>query len=98
MAYLETVNTDWFDALTSNSFSHQHTLSMTGGSEEGQYYASIGYSRDNDVIWDDNNERYTVVLNLDANLTPWLRASLGVNGNISSRKHFGKFNKGKFGI
>ena len=88
VAYLETVNTDWFDVLTSNSFSHQHTLSMTGGSEEGQYYASIGYSRDNDVIWDDNNERYTVVLNLDANLAPWLRASLGVNGNISSRKYY----------
>lgn len=90
VAYLETVNTDWFDVLTSNSFSHQHTLSMTGGSEEGQYYASIGYSRDNDVIWDDNNERYTVVLNLDANLTPWLRASLGLNGNISGRKYYQK--------
>ena len=85
---LEELNTDWFDILTSDSFSHQHTLSITGGSEEGQYYASIGYTRDNDVIWDDNNERYTVVLNLDANLAPWLRASLGVNGNISSRKYY----------
>ena len=85
---LEELNTDWFDILTSDSFSHQHTLSITGGSEEGQYYASIGYTRDNDVIWDDNNERYTAVLNLDANLSDWLRASLNLNASITSRDYY----------
>ena len=85
---LEEMNTDWFDILTEDSFSHQHTVSITGGSEEGQYYASIGYSRDNDVIKGDHTERYTVVLNLDANLTPWLRASLSMNGNVNDRVYY----------
>ena len=88
VAKLETVNTDWFDLLTRNSLSHQHTISISGGSEEARYYASIGYNRDNDVIWDDNNERYTAALNLDANLTPWLTASLSMNGNVSSRDYY----------
>lgn len=88
MAKLETINTDWFDLLTRNSLSHQHTISISGGSEEARYYASIGYNRDNDVIWDDNNERYTAALNLDANLTPWLTASLSINGNVSSRDYY----------
>ena len=88
VAYLETVNTDWFDLLTQNSVSHQHTLSVSGGSEEARYYASIGYNRDNDVIMDDHNERFTAALNLDANLTPWLTASLGLNGNVSSRDYY----------
>ena len=88
VAKLETVNTDWFDLLTRNSLSHQHTISISGGSEEARYYASIGYNRDNDVIGDDNNERYTATLNLDANLTPWLTASLSMNGNVSSRDYY----------
>lgn len=85
---LETLNTDWFDLLTKNSFSHQHTVSISGGSSEASYYASIGYTRDNDVIWDDNNERYTAALRLDANLAYWLRASLNLNGNMSSRNYY----------
>lgn len=88
VAKLETINTDWFDLLTQNSLSHQHTISISGGSEEARYYASIGYNRDNDVIWDDNNERYTAALNLDANLTSWLTASLSINGNVSSRDYY----------
>lgn len=88
VARLETVNTDWFDLLTQNTVSHSHTISISGGSSESTYYASIGYTRDNDVIWDDNNERYTAALNLNANLTHWMRASLQMNGNVSSRRYY----------
>lgn len=88
VARLETVNTDWFDLLTKNTMSHAHTISISGGSQEATYYASIGYTRDNDVIWDDNNERYTANLNLNANLTRWMRASLQMNGNVSSRRYY----------
>lgn len=88
VARLETVNIDWFDLLTRNTMSHAHTISISGGSQEATYYASIGYTRDNDVIWDDNNERYTANLKLDANLTRWMRASLQMNGNISSRRYY----------
>lgn len=88
VSYLETLNTDWFDLLTEDSFSHQHTLSISGGSQEARYYASIGYTRDNDVVKTNRNERYTAALNLDANLTSWLTASVGLNGNVSSRDYY----------
>lgn len=87
VARLETVNTDWFDLLTRNTLSHSHTVSISGGSSDASYYASVGYTRDNDVIWDDNNERYTAALNLNTNLTHWMRASLQMNGNVSSRRY-----------
>lgn len=85
---METLNTDWFDLLTEDSFSHQHTLSISGGSQEARYYASIGYTRDNDMVKTNRNERYTTALNLDANLTSWLTASVGLNGNVSSRDYY----------
>ena len=44
MERLETTNTDWFDVLTRNSFSHSHNLSISGGSKKVTYNASFGYS------------------------------------------------------
>lgn len=87
VARLETVNTDWFDLLTDDALSHQHTLSLSGGSNDARYYTSIGYTRDNDVIRNAYNERYTVAMNLNANLTPWLKTSLGINGYINTRDY-----------
>lgn len=49
---IENNNTDWFAILTRDVISHNHTLSISGGTESLRYYSSIGYSRDNDVIRD----------------------------------------------
>ncbi len=87
VAYLETLNTDWFKLLTEDSFSHQHTISMSGGSEKTRYYASIGYSRDNDVIKGNYNERYTSSLNLESTLKDWFTASFQLQGNVSRRMY-----------
>ena len=85
---IETMNTDWFGLLTKDSWSHQHTLSVSGGSEAARYYGSIGYTRDNDVIRGDHNERYTAALNMDVNMAKWLTASLSLNGNVSKRVYY----------
>lgn len=76
VARLETVNTDWFDLLTEDTFSHQHTLSMSGGSEKTRYYSSIGFTRDNDVIKGNYNQRYTASLNLETTFSQWFTASV----------------------
>lgn len=88
LAKMETMNTDWFKLLTKDSWSHQHTLSVSGGSETARYYGSIGYTRDNDVIKGNRNERYTAALNLDVNMTRWLTASFNMNGNVSTRDYY----------
>ena len=87
VAQLETLNTDWFDLLTHDSFSQQHTVSVSGGSDAGRYYASIGYTDTDDVVKNTMNKRYTAALNLDANLTPWLDASFSMNGNVNKRTY-----------
>ena len=84
---LETLNTDWFDLLTHDSFSQQHTMSVNGGSDAGRYYASIGYADTDDVVKNTADKRYTAALNLDANLTSWLDASFNMKGNITRRSY-----------
>ena len=39
-------NTDWFSELFRNSFSHKHTVSVSGGSEKVQNRTSIGYNNE----------------------------------------------------
>lgn len=84
---LEENNTDWFHILTQDVFSHNHTLSMSGGSSGLRYYFSVGYAKDNDVIKDQGISRYTGNLSLDADLCEWLDMSIDFNGNISTRDY-----------
>ncbi len=85
---LETMNTDWFDLLTHDSFSQQHTVSLSGGSDRAAYYASLGYVDNYDVVKGTSNKRYSAVVNLDINFAPWLSGSFGVKGNVSDRKYY----------
>lgn len=88
VGYYETINTDWFKLLTHNSFSHQHTISMTGGSERGTYYASIGITDMDDVVNGTTNRRYNAMLNLDTQFTNWFSAAFDLKGNVSKREYY----------
>ena len=61
------MNTDWFDILCENSFSNKHTLSVTGGSPNIRYYASVGYNDERGVIKKEKNQTYTANLKLNGN-------------------------------
>ncbi len=84
---LEKMNTDWFALLTKDVFSHQHTVSISGGNEDIRYYSSIGYAIDNDVIPGNKFERYTAALNLDASLMKNLTLSFNLNANVGNRRY-----------
>lgn len=86
VAKLETMNTDWFDLLTQDTWSHQHTLSISGGSEQTRYYSSLGYTRDNDVIKGNYNERYTAAMNLEPPSTSGLPPNCNSRA-ISAKKN-----------
>ncbi|MCQ2266810.1 MAG: SusC/RagA family TonB-linked outer membrane protein [Bacteroidaceae bacterium] len=83
----ETVNTDWFKLLTHNSVKQQHSVSVSGGGESTRYYASAGYTRENDVIKTQYVDRYTAAVNLTTNLTKRLRANVRFNGNVQDKNH-----------
>lgn len=85
--YYETVNTDWFKLLTCDAYSHKHTLSVSGGSEQIRYYASLGYDKENGVSKDTYVDRYTMMMKVDANITDNFRLNLNVNGNIQKKNH-----------
>lgn len=87
VARYETVNTDWFKILTQDTYSHDHTFGVSGGSEHVRYYASVGYNRENGVSKTTYVERYTTRLNLNVGFTENIKMDFTLNGNIQKKNH-----------
>lgn len=79
---LANTNTDWFDLLTRNSFSHSHNLSVSGGSEKMVYNASVGYNKQSGVEKGNNAENMSGRLNVGITLNPKLRVDVSLVGAI----------------
>lgn len=88
LAWYETENTDWFDLLTHDSFSQQHTLTLSGGGSRSSYYASIGITDNDDIVKGSKNKRYNAMVNLDVNFSSWLTASFSLKGTVSDRQYY----------
>ena len=80
-------NTDWFSLLCKNSLSHDHSVNVSGGSEKVRYYASIGFTGQDDVIKYTNNNRYTAMVKLNTNLSKRFMLEFNVNGYYNTRKY-----------
>jgi len=87
VAKYETQNTDWFKLLCHNSLSSDHSINISGGTDKIRYYTSLGYTNDDDVINNNENERYTVNSNLDFALSKTFQASLNINAYSNKRKY-----------
>lgn len=83
----ETVNTDWFDILTHDTYSHDHTFSVSGGTEKLRYYVSVGYNYEDGVSKTTYTERYTTRINMDISFTEKVRANFSITGNVQKKNH-----------
>ncbi|WP_337659691.1 SusC/RagA family TonB-linked outer membrane protein, partial [Butyricimonas virosa] len=65
---LADMNTDWYDILFRNSFTHAHSLSLSGGKEGTRYYASLGYDDTQSTAIKNYSRRFTAT----AKVNSWL--------------------------
>jgi TonB-linked SusC/RagA family outer membrane protein len=68
-------NTDWYKELyRNNAFSQNHNLSISGGTEKLNYYASLGYLNYNGMLrhGSDGQERYNASGKINARLADWV--------------------------
>ena len=84
---MKTENTDWFSLLCRNSFSQDHSVSVSGGSDKVRYYTSLGVTQQDDVVRGAHNNRYTAMAKINYDISSKLKAELNINGNISSRDY-----------
>ncbi|MEY8592955.1 SusC/RagA family TonB-linked outer membrane protein [Butyricimonas hominis] len=84
--YYETLDTDWFDVLCRDAFSHTHSLSFSGGSKTAKYYASVGYNRQNGVLQKEFGDRYTASMKVTLNYDRF-NATFDLKGNVQKQEH-----------
>lgn len=87
VAAMETRNTDWFDLLCHNSFSHEHSVSVSGGSDKVRYYTSVGYTDQDDVINNTTNRRYTAMAKINMKINSKIDWEINLNGYLNDREY-----------
>lgn len=71
--------TDWMDLVTRNGFTHQHNLSLSGGTKKVKYLFSANYYDQKGLVKENNMRRVTARLNLDFDLLKWLKFGTSLN-------------------
>ena len=88
-AYLQELassTTDWYGELFRNAFSHNHHLSLSGGSDKAAYYISMGYNDDNGMLINNRYQRYNVNSNLTLTPARWIKLDIGNDFSRQSSK------------
>ncbi|WP_367388830.1 SusC/RagA family TonB-linked outer membrane protein [Lewinella sp. LCG006] len=73
---------DW---LFRNGNSMSHDFSMSGGTDDVNYFASIGYLNAEGIVITQGFERYNARLNVDARLGDRFKTGINFNGFMSDR-------------
>lgn len=83
---------DWFDICLENGYFNQHSLRLTGGTDRLNYTIGLGYTDQKGVfIANDNANRFSLDLKLDAAVSSKLRVSGTFQGNA---RHFAEVGYG----
>ena len=64
------MNTDWYDLLFRNATSTNHTASVSGGTEQVRYYASLGYNGTQSAGISNSTRRYNFNTKVNAWIVP----------------------------
>ena len=73
---------DW---LYQSGSTQSHDLNVSGGSEDVNYFASVGYQNTDGIARTQNFERLNARLSIDAKLSNKFKAGLSFNGSSSNR-------------
>ena len=77
-------NTDWQDLYYQTGVSHNHDLSIAGGTNGGSYSFGAGYYHDESVVPTEGYNRVSIRGNFDQMVGKWFR--FGLSTNTSYRK------------
>lgn len=77
---------DWMEeAMVDNPLRQEYNASVSGGNEKTKYMFSLGYLNEEGLLKTTNFTRYNGRMNIDANVTDWLKA--GMNASYSRNEN-----------
>lgn len=81
---LHTGDVDQFDAVYGTTFSHQHSVNISGGSDKATFRTSLGYANDRSIIKPvyDGAKKYNFRTNVDYKVNDFLKTEFNVSYDI----------------
>ena len=83
---LRKINTDWFDVIFRKAFSQSHFLSMRGGTEKTNYYASINYNGQSGILKSNSYDNLGASLEIRHKPAQNFEMNFKLNGNFRESK------------
>ena len=77
-------NTNWNDYVFRTGNQQNHSLSVSGGNEETQFYLSTSYSNQEGIVVNNSFKRYTFNASVDQKLLNWLKVGFSLNGSYQN--------------
>jgi TonB-linked SusC/RagA family outer membrane protein len=77
---------DLQDEIFRGAYGNESNVSVSGGTDNTQYYMSGGYLGNQGIIDNTNFQRGTARLRLDQRFNNWIKVSLGLNYSLSGSK------------
>jgi len=79
---------DWLDATFRTAVQQEHQISLSGATDETNYYVSIGMSEQDGIVKYTGYKKYAVTSNISQKLGTWL--TVGVNLQLVERDRGGQ--------
>ena len=79
---------NWLDEISRKGVGQKYDLSVSGGSDRVNYYASTDYTRQQGIRKGDDYEKFGAMLKMDFRVTDWL--SLGAKVNFLASNSWGQ--------
>ena len=75
---------DYQDQIYQTGYGNDNNLSVSGGSEKTQYFASVSYLKNQGIVKGSDFQRYGLRMRVDQRLNNWAKMSVGLNYSNSS--------------
>jgi TonB-linked SusC/RagA family outer membrane protein len=85
--YNNGLDEDWWGGLTRNGAINNHNISIRGKNKDIGYFVSGGYTDVEGFMINDDYTRYSMRMNLDANINTWMK--VGIESFITSSDYSG---------
>ncbi|MCR4957209.1 MAG: TonB-dependent receptor [Prevotella sp.] len=82
----DATNTDWQDLYYETGVSHNHDVSVAGGTNGGSYSFGAGYYHDESVVPTEGYNRISIRGNFDQKVGEWFRFGLSTNTSYRETK------------
>lgn len=85
LAEMDNLNYNWLDEAWSSSFSMNHSVNVSGGSEKATYFAGASYYTQDANLGNQDYDKWTFRAGVDVNLTSDLKFSATIAANESDK-------------